>query len=114
VVSGDRNYLLIVITNLVENALKYAREAEVTIRISSELHYKKIAVQDNGMGIEKRYLRKIFKKFYRVPDGDLASARGFGLGLSFVKRIIDAHHGKIEVESAYGSGSTFRIKLPAG
>lgn len=113
-VNGDRNYLLIVITNLVENALKYARHAVIQIRISNEAPYKVIAVQDNGSGIEKKYRRKIFKKFYRIPDGERVSARGFGLGLSFVKRIVDAHHGRIVVESSEGTGSTFFVKLPAG
>lgn len=112
VVSGDRDYLLIVMTNLIENALKYAREAAICIRIEDDGSYKTIVVQDNGKGIEQKYLHRIFKKFYRVPDGERISARGFGLGLSFVKRIVDAHHGKIVVESAPGVGSTFYIRLP--
>ena len=113
VVSGDRNYLLIVITNLVENALKYAKQAVITIRIYDDSPYKIISVKDNGKGIAPKYQHAIFKKFYRVPDGEVASARGFGLGLSFVKLIIDAQHGKIVVESEPGAGSTFSIKLPA-
>jgi len=113
-VNGDRNYLLIVITNLVENALKYARQAQIEVRIYDDGSYKTIAIKDNGKGIAKRYLPNIFKRFYRVPDGEVASARGFGLGLAFVKRIVDAHHGKIVVESEPSVGSTFSIKLPVG
>ena len=71
-----------------------------------------LSVKDNGKGIEKKYLDKIFTKFYRVPTGEQVSARGFGLGLTFVKRIVHAHNGKITVESVPGIGSNFIIKLP--
>jgi two-component system phosphate regulon sensor histidine kinase PhoR len=71
-----------------------------------------ISVKDNGIGIEKKYIKNIFKKFYRVPTGDVHDVKGFGLGLNFVKRIIDGHDGKIRVNSLPGIGTEFRLLLP--
>ena len=68
-------------------------------------------VKDNGEGIDKKHLHKIFRKFYRVIEGNVQTAKGFGIGLSFVKRIIDSHHGQISVESIKGIGSIFTIAL---
>jgi two-component system phosphate regulon sensor histidine kinase PhoR len=112
VLSADKGYLLIVITNLIENALKYSREPKLTISTGNENSSIIFSVKDNGKGIEKKYRNKIFKRFYRVPNGEQMSARGFGLGLAFVKRIIDSHHGKISVESIPGVGSDFKVKIP--
>jgi len=109
---ADKGYLLIVITNLVENALKYSEHPNITVSTWSNSTNMHLSVKDNGRGIEKKYLNKIFKKFYRVPNGDEVSARGFGLGLAFVKKIVQAHHGKIDVKSTPGSGSEFGISLP--
>lgn len=111
---SDRGYLLIVVTNLIENALKYARQPKVIISTKKENGSFLLSVKDNGIGIEQKHLNKIFKKFYRVVNGEQASGRGFGLGLAFVKRIINAHNGKIFVESIPGIGSNFIIKLPTG
>ena len=111
VISGDKNYLLIVLINLIENALKFSKEPKVTISTSNKNHYLEINVKDNGVGIEKKYIRDIFKKFFRVPKGDIHSSKGFGIGLSFVKKIIDSHHGTIAVESVPGIGSNFIITL---
>jgi len=109
---ADEGYLLIVITNLIENALKYARDPEIIISTRSTASGISLSVKDNGKGIEKKYWNKIFKKFYRVPNGEQVSERGFGLGLAFVKRIVQAHRGKISVNSKPGEGSEFRIFLP--
>jgi two-component system phosphate regulon sensor histidine kinase PhoR len=111
-ISADKGYLLIVLTNLVENALKYSDHPKITIstwRNNSELV---LSVKDNGKGIEKKYHSRIFRKFYRVPNGDQTTARGFGLGLPFVKRIVHSHRGRIHVQSSPGAGSDFRIFLP--
>lgn len=111
---ADHDYLVIVVTNLVENALKYSREPKIIIQTQNENGHIILSVKDNGNGIPKKYFSKIFRKFYRVPSGEQVAARGFGLGLSFAKRIIDAHHGKISVESIAGIGSNFIIRLPVG
>lgn len=109
---ADKGYLLIVITNLIENALKYSPDPKITISTWSRPSEVLVSVKDNGKGIEKKYRAKIFRKFYRVPNGEQVSARGFGLGLAFVRRIVKAHDGRIQVESVPGVGSDFLISLP--
>lgn len=109
---SDKGYLLIVVINLVENALKYAQQPKVIVSTYNEGAYVVLSVKDNGRGIEPRYRKRIFKKFYRITQGDQSSGRGFGLGLAFVRRIVDAHHGKIGVESIPQVGSAFIVKLP--
>ncbi|HEU0063727.1 MAG TPA: HAMP domain-containing sensor histidine kinase [Flavisolibacter sp.] len=109
---ADHGYLLIVITNLIENGLKYAEKPQVVIRTLNENGNLILTVKDNGKGIEKKYHDKIFQKFFRIPTGDQVPARGFGLGLAFVKRIVTAHSGKIKVESEPSIGSNFIVTLP--
>ncbi|GAB4092596.1 sensor histidine kinase [Flaviaesturariibacter terrae] len=108
---ADPGYLLIVITNLLENGLKYADHPRLQVSTRNENGSVLLSVKDNGRGIEQRHLQRIFQKFYRVPTGDETPARGFGLGLAFVRRIIQAHHGKISVQSIPGVGSEFVVKL---
>ncbi|MBS1921717.1 MAG: HAMP domain-containing histidine kinase [Bacteroidetes bacterium] len=110
-VNADKNYMLIVLINLIENALKYSNDPKVVISTVNKNHNLEISVKDNGIGIEKRFFHDIFKKFFRVPKGDIHSSKGFGIGLSFVKKIIDSHHGTIKVESVPGIGSNFIISL---
>jgi two-component system, OmpR family, phosphate regulon sensor histidine kinase PhoR len=109
---ADYGYLMIVLTNLIENALKYSNDPKVKVSAYLENEFMVISVKDNGKGIERKYYNKIFHRFYRVSNGEEVSARGFGLGLSFSKKIIDAHHGKINVESIPDIGSNFILKLP--
>ncbi len=109
---ADHGYLVVVVTNLIENALKYAQHPKVIVQTYSENGHVILSVKDNGRGIAKKYYSKIFHRFYRVPNGEQISARGFGLGLSFAKRIVEAHHGRIIVESIPGIGSNFMIRLP--
>jgi len=109
---ADRAHLELAVVNLLENALKYSSEPRIVVETGSAEDEFYISVKDNGVGIEKKYLKSIFKKFYRVPTGDIHNVKGFGLGLNFVKRIIDAHNGKIRVNSLPGIGTEFRLFIP--
>ena len=111
-VEADRSYLLLSFINLIENAIKYAAKPVIEIITYVEGNDLSIEIHDNGAGIERRHQKKIFDRFYRVASGDVQNAGGFGLGLNFVKKIVDAHRGAIEVRSEYGKGSIFIIKIP--
>lgn len=111
-INADRSYLLLTFINLIENAVKYSIKPTIEITTFIEGNDFCASIKDNGVGIEKKHQKKIFDRFYRVTTGDLHNASGFGLGLNFVKKIIDAHHGSIEVRSEYGEGSMFIIKIP--
>lgn len=110
---ADRAHLELAIVNLLENALKFSVKPHIIITTGQEDGDVYISVKDNGIGIEKKYQKRLFKKFYRVPTGDVHNVKGFGLGLNFVKRIIDAHHGTIKINSLPGIGTEFRLILPA-
>jgi two-component system, OmpR family, phosphate regulon sensor histidine kinase PhoR len=112
VVYADKAHLELAVVNLLENALKYSAEPHIVVETGKAEDDFYISVKDNGVGIEKKYLKNIFKKFYRVPTGDIHNVKGFGLGLNFVKRIIDAHNGKIKVKSLPGIGTEFRLFIP--
>jgi two-component system phosphate regulon sensor histidine kinase PhoR len=112
-VNADAEHLQLVIVNLVENALKYSREPRIRITTARVNGHYSISVKDNGIGIEKKYMGRLFHKFYRVPTGDVHNVKGFGLGLDFVKKVVQAHHGKVQVRSIPGVGSEFEIILPA-
>jgi two-component system phosphate regulon sensor histidine kinase PhoR len=111
-VHADRAHLELAVVNLLENALKYSVEPHIVVQTGHDEDDFYISVKDNGVGIEKQYLKNIFKKFYRIPTGDIHNVKGFGLGLNFVKRIIDAHKGKIKVNSLPGIGTEFRVFIP--
>jgi two-component system phosphate regulon sensor histidine kinase PhoR len=111
-VHADRAHLELAVVNLLENALKYSHDPHIVVETGRLEDDFFISVKDNGVGIEKQYLKNIFKKFYRVPTGDIHDVKGFGLGLNFVKRIIDAHKGKIKVHSLPGIGTEFRLFIP--
>lgn len=112
-VNGDRIHLTNLLYNLIDNAVKYA-EQEPRIRIStaSDDEGITISVADNGIGIAASEQRKIFDRLYRVPTGNLHNAKGFGLGLSYVRTVVERHHGRIKVDSTPGRGSTFHIFIP--
>jgi two-component system phosphate regulon sensor histidine kinase PhoR len=111
-INADKPYLRLCLINLIENAIKYAATPVIDVSTNTEGSYFCIAVKDNGIGIATEHQKKIFERFYRIKDGELYTGKGFGLGLNFVKKVIDTHHGKIEVVSELGAGSTFTIKIP--
>jgi two-component system phosphate regulon sensor histidine kinase PhoR len=111
-IHADEGHLELAIINILENALKYSYTPHIIVETGKEESDYFISVKDNGIGIEKKYLKNIFKKFYRVPTGNIHDVKGFGLGLNFVKRIIDGHDGKIRVNSLPGIGTEFRLLIP--
>ena len=111
-IHADEGHLELAIINILENALKYSIAPHIIVETGKEESDYFISVKDNGIGIEKKYHKEIFKKFYRVPTGNVHDVKGFGLGLNFVKRIIDGHDGKIRVNSLPGIGTEFRLLIP--
>lgn len=112
-VKGDEVHLANVFTNILDNACKYSVDAP-KIEVSTKNKDSNIIVEvkDQGIGIDKKSQSQIFEKFYRVPKGNVHDVKGFGLGLHYVKVIMDYHHGKVEVESEIGKGTLIRLILP--
>lgn len=111
----DEMHFQNVIFNLLDNAVKYAKPDEplnVYLKTWNTEHHLCLSVRDTGQGIKKENLKKIFEKFYRVHTGNVHDVKGFGLGLAYVKKMVDLHEGEIRVDSEYGKGTTFTIKLP--
>jgi two-component system phosphate regulon sensor histidine kinase PhoR len=103
------------ITNLMDNAVKYRKPdtpLDLYIRTWNEKDRLCFSIRDTGQGIKRENVKKIFDKFYRVHTGNVHDVKGFGLGLAYVKRIIDLHEGDIKCESELGKGTTFTISLP--
>jgi len=113
-VKGDRLHLSNVIYNLIDNANKYSpKNPEIDIEISEiERDTIQIAVTDQGMGIAREHKKRVFEKLYRVPKGNVHDVKGFGLGLNYVKSIVELHGGKVGLESEEEKGSTFWITIP--
>ena len=99
-----------VFVNLLENSIKYStKNPEISIKTRNYNKKLEIVLSDKGMGMSNKVKSKIFDKFYRIPQGNIHNVKGHGLGLSFVKKIIDLHNGTISVESELGLGSSFKI-----
>lgn len=108
----DEVHFANVINNLLDNAIKYTdREPDILIETYNKQDYLFVRISDNGIGMTKEVQKHIFDKFYRRPTGNIHNIKGFGLGLSYVKAIIDAHKGEISVTSEPGNGSTFLLKF---
>ena len=104
-----------VINNLLDNAVKYRKPdqpIDIYLRTWNDNDHLFLSIRDTGIGIKKENIKKVFDKFYRVHTGNVHDVKGFGLGLAYVKKIVDLHQGEIKVESEYGKGTTFTIKLP--
>lgn len=113
VLKADPVHITNVIYNLLDNAVKYCiQDPHVVISTFNDKEYLVIQIQDNGIGIKRENLKMIFDKFYRVPTGNVHDVKGFGLGLYYVKLIIEEHKGTIGVKSMVDKGTTFTIKLP--
>ena len=104
-----------VIFNLLDNAVKYGKPGEkldVYLKTWNDENWLYLSVRDTGVGIKKDDLKKVFEKFYRVHTGNVHDVKGFGLGLAYVKKMVELHGGSIKVDSEYGKGTIFTIKLP--
>jgi two-component system phosphate regulon sensor histidine kinase PhoR len=114
-VQGDEVHFTNMLSNLVDNAIKYSKEdVGPVVKISTENagNNIRIRIEDNGIGMSKETVSRIFEKFYRAHTGNIHNVKGFGLGLSYVKTMVDAHNGKIKVESTPGKGSVFVLEFP--
>jgi two-component system phosphate regulon sensor histidine kinase PhoR len=110
---ADEVHFTNLVNNLLDNAVKYSKDNLVIKLCTQNInHHFRIKIEDNGIGMNKETLHRIFEKFYRAHTGNLHNVKGFGLGLSYVKTLVTAHHGKIRAESTLGKGSCFIIDMP--
>jgi two-component system, OmpR family, phosphate regulon sensor histidine kinase PhoR len=109
----DEVHFTNMLSNLIDNAIKYSND-NVQIKVTTHATNKffLLSIQDNGIGMSKESVKRVFEKFYRAHTGNVHNVKGFGLGMSYVKSVVDAHKGKIKVESTLGKGTTFIVEIP--
>lgn len=113
IILGDKTHLTNALRNLIDNAIKYSPgKPEIIISTYNVKNKLEINISDKGVGIDKEYQKKVFEKYFRVPTGDVHDVKGFGLGLSYVKRIVELHDGNLALKSKVGDGATFIISFP--
>jgi two-component system phosphate regulon sensor histidine kinase PhoR len=113
-ITGNAEHLTNVVYNLLDNALKYRKsDCRILVELRKEHQRLVVSIEDNGIGIPAEYRHKVFEKFFRVPQGNVHNAKGYGLGLSYVASVVKHHGGTIRVQSEEGNGSCFIIDLPA-
>ena len=114
-VDADEVHFSNLVNNLIDNAVKYSKEnVPLRVKITTQSSEKNlvIRVEDNGIGMSKETVKRVFERFYRAHTGNIHNVKGFGLGLSYVKTMVQAHNGDISSESTLGKGSTFTVRLP--
>ena len=114
-ISADEVHFSNLVNNLVDNAVKYAKEnTPPVIKLSTSSNGKNFTmkIEDNGIGMNRDTIKRVFERFYRAHTGNVHNVKGFGLGLSYVKTMVEAHNGDIKAESTLGKGSTFTVDLP--
>lgn len=114
-IDADEVHFSNLINNLIDNAVKYAKDDQppmIKITTESTLRSIVIVIEDNGIGMNKETVKRVFEKFYRAHTGNIHNVKGFGLGLSYVKTMVEAHGGEIKVDSVLGKGSTFTLEFP--
>ncbi|MEO8772253.1 MAG: HAMP domain-containing sensor histidine kinase [Ferruginibacter sp.] len=112
-IMADEVHFTNIINNLLDNSVKYSKESPlIKLHTSIQGNSLRIKIEDNGIGMNKETLNRIFEKFYRAHTGNIHDVKGFGLGLSYVKTMVDAHHGTIRPDSILGKGSSFIITIP--
>lgn len=112
-IMADETHFTNMLSNLMDNAIKYSKDNFVLKMISeSDGKNLRIKIQDNGIGMTNETMKRIFEKFYRAHTGNIHNVKGFGLGMSYVKTVIDLHNGDIKVESTLGKGTTFTVEVP--
>ncbi|MBN1118900.1 MAG: HAMP domain-containing histidine kinase [Bacteroidales bacterium] len=113
IIFADKFHLRNILNNLVDNAVKYSsNKPEITIKTKNIEGFMQISVMDKGKGIPKDSLHKVFDKFYRVPSGNIHNVKGFGLGLYYVKTMVNSHNGKVEIDSTVNKGTEISVFFP--
>ena len=109
-IQGDRESISEAIINLLDNAIKYSGDKKnITLKTGRDHNFRFVEITDQGIGIARKHHHEIFEQFFRAPTGDIHTTKGSGLGLTLVKKIMEAHHGHVTVDSTPGKGSTFRL-----